>query len=327
MSRLSILIAMTHEPKRLEQTLVSVLENRPADCEVIVVHDGSYRDPYELDGEVCFVAAPANATELEMLRLGLHAAHAPIVHLLECGAEVGPDWSDEAVQLFDDPQTASVVPVAIDADHPDQLVSLGIEYLDGGMRRLRGSRQRWPDDSWAAHAPVGPSLSAAFYRRETLVLVGGLDTTVGAGWADVDIALGLRAAGYHALLATRSIVRLPATARRREDGITQGKCAERVFWRHAGTVGWLRSLWAHPFAWAAEFLAELTGGRPMGTTLGRVLGLSTVTSDFRYRQWLRRQFDPTRKERTSPETGQLRIDDAHDRAARVGEPMARRRVA
>ena len=58
MPRLAIIISAVGSIEALENTLVSVLENRPADCDVVVVHSKPYSDPYELKNEVRFVSAP-----------------------------------------------------------------------------------------------------------------------------------------------------------------------------------------------------------------------------------------------------------------------------
>ena len=54
--RLAIVISAIGSIESLEGTLVSVLENRPADCEILVVLNRPYSDPYDLQGEVRFVA-------------------------------------------------------------------------------------------------------------------------------------------------------------------------------------------------------------------------------------------------------------------------------
>ena len=71
MPRLSIIIPHRNNDQRLEETILSVLENRPRDCEVIVVHDGSYRDPYDLGDEVVYVQEEPNSSAVELLNAGL----------------------------------------------------------------------------------------------------------------------------------------------------------------------------------------------------------------------------------------------------------------
>ena len=57
MPRLSIVIPVLGDPQQLDDTLLSVLENRPANCEILVVHNQPYHDPYNLSDEVRFVEA------------------------------------------------------------------------------------------------------------------------------------------------------------------------------------------------------------------------------------------------------------------------------
>ena len=57
MPRLSIVVFCFHDSQLLEETLVSVLQNRPDNSEVLVMHDGTYEDPYDLVDEVRFIEA------------------------------------------------------------------------------------------------------------------------------------------------------------------------------------------------------------------------------------------------------------------------------
>ena len=67
MPRLTILIADTGGAGPLEATLASVLQFRPASCEVVVVHRGKYDDPYGLSSEVHFIAGPPRANTIDLL--------------------------------------------------------------------------------------------------------------------------------------------------------------------------------------------------------------------------------------------------------------------
>ena len=55
--QLSIVVPVHGDAAAFESTLISVLENQPAASEVIVAHDGSYDDPFDLGEEVRFVSA------------------------------------------------------------------------------------------------------------------------------------------------------------------------------------------------------------------------------------------------------------------------------
>ena len=74
MARLSIVIPVLRQLDRLEDTLISVLENRPADCQIVVVLNEPYNDPYQLSGEVCFIQAAAGSSFADTLNLGVVAS-------------------------------------------------------------------------------------------------------------------------------------------------------------------------------------------------------------------------------------------------------------
>ena len=70
-ARLSIVIPVLRQLDRLEDTLISVLENRPPDCQIVVVLNEPYNDPYALSGEVCFIQAAAGSSFADVLNLGI----------------------------------------------------------------------------------------------------------------------------------------------------------------------------------------------------------------------------------------------------------------
>src|SRR3954469_4194264 len=60
--RLSIVIPCLGGAADFDATLVSVLQNRPGDCEVLVAHSEPYDDPYRLHGEVHFIHVEEHST-------------------------------------------------------------------------------------------------------------------------------------------------------------------------------------------------------------------------------------------------------------------------
>ncbi len=76
MPRLSIVIPVVGDPRHLDDTLVSVLQNRPDDCEILVVHNRPYDDPYELSDEVRFVEARRGSRLVDCLNVGIAASRA-----------------------------------------------------------------------------------------------------------------------------------------------------------------------------------------------------------------------------------------------------------
>ena len=74
MARLTIILPALGSDTQLEETLVSVLQNRPDDSDVLVVHPGNYDDPYELAGEVNFLPMPAGSGLLACLNAAIQGA-------------------------------------------------------------------------------------------------------------------------------------------------------------------------------------------------------------------------------------------------------------
>ena len=58
MPSLACIIPVVGSTEGLETTLVSVLERRPEACEVFVVLNVPYHDPYHLQGEIQILQAP-----------------------------------------------------------------------------------------------------------------------------------------------------------------------------------------------------------------------------------------------------------------------------
>ena len=203
MVKLSILIAATDET-RLEASLVSVLENRPADCEIVVVHDQGYPDPYALAGEVRFVFVAPVSDEITRLAAGLRSCQAALVHILRCGVTVSEGWTDAAVAHFADPRVAAVSSLVI-SPGGSRVESAGIEYRPGGRRIVR---TRHAQIAAAGDGPtpiLGPTLDAAFYRLATLrELDEAFSVAVGEELADVDLALRLARGGYRTVLEPKS---------------------------------------------------------------------------------------------------------------------------
>ncbi|MBX7164801.1 MAG: glycosyltransferase [Pirellulales bacterium] len=245
--RLSILIPVLGDFAAMEQGLVSVLENRPDRCEIVLAFNRPYADPYDLQDEAVFVQAARGAGLVECLNVGLRHCRAAIVHVLACGAEATPEWTDAALAHFDNPRVGAVAPVVIDAADRQTVVSAGLTYRAGGRRLERGAGTDLLDAAELAGNVVGPVLAAAFYRRELLVPDedDAFEIGVGDALADVDVAMQLRGAGFTSVCEPRSRVYLPGATPSRTLAFAAGRQAERLFLRSAPVVGWTRALLAH----------------------------------------------------------------------------------
>lgn len=163
-----------------------MLENRPADCEILLSHPATYADPYDLADELRFVTSESNET-LSLLNEGISASRGRIVHVLIPGFTVGSGWCDAALRLFAaDCNVGSVSPCIVSGGyrHTIQGVAYSARY---GKAIVRNPNQQI----------VAPLLGAGFYQRSALRFMQGFHRRFGA-YADVELGLRLQAAGYKA---------------------------------------------------------------------------------------------------------------------------------
>ena len=191
MPRLSIVIPHRRDDLRFEATLLSVLENQPRDSEVIVVHDGSYADPYRLNGELLFVEASSTDC-VGLLNAGLLAACAPAICTVLDGVHVNHGWADNALRLLDDPSIASVA-ISTVRQGESNTTTCGIDpnRLAVGADLQRGVVARTTTQGGSA----APELACGFYRTKILRAIGGWDPDLQSEVADVDLAWTMQALG------------------------------------------------------------------------------------------------------------------------------------
>ncbi|HBO43803.1 MAG TPA: hypothetical protein DD670_07705, partial [Planctomycetaceae bacterium] len=190
MARLSIVIPHADSVGRLESTLVSVLENRPDDCQILVVQSERYDDPYGLKDEVTFIYVPIGTDAVRCLNVGVDMAAAPVVHTLLPGLEVTPGWADAALRWFDDPAVASVAPLLLEGD-TDRVVSAGLRYRAGGAVESAGQGLSVTEAFSRPPTIVGPDPRAAFYRHSLVRHVDRFCIGFDERMAGADLALKL----------------------------------------------------------------------------------------------------------------------------------------
>jgi hypothetical protein len=261
------------DQKPLDDTLVSILENRPANCELLVVHNQPYNDPYELAGEVQFLQAPRGAGFVECLNLGLSASQAPVVHLLACGVEVRPGWADAALQHFRNPDVAAVAPVLVHENDHETVVSAGLGYRAEGVVCRVGSGQTPEQVGQSEDEPCGPDALAGFYRRSAIEAVGGFSPSAVDTLVTIHVALALRQAGFRCVCEPDSQAKVDTASVRDKTGFRHGRDAERLFWHWASTHGRVRSLAAHTALVAGECVVGLWRPFMLLQLAGRAVGM------------------------------------------------------
>ena len=290
MSRLSIVIPVLGSLDGLEDTLVSVLENRPTDCQIVVVHNRPYDDPYDLKDEILFVQAPADAGLAAALNLAVAVSRGDIVHVLRCGVEVSPGWVDTVLPLFDDPLVGAVTPLVLEKADAQRVVTAGVGYWPGGAVRHLGQGQLLVAAARANEAPYGPDTLAGFYRRSALEAVGYFSDAVADPLAALDLALALRQAGFSCVLQPQcwTYVDRAATEMSPASALGRGWAAEWFFWRWAPVAGWFRSLGCHAMLLLGQCLQCVIRPRKILELAGRALAGFQVASHREHWRALRR---------------------------------------
>lgn len=276
MPRLSIVIAVSGDSQQLDDTLLSVLESRPADCEILVVHDKPYHDPYNLSDEVRFVEAEHGGGIIACLNHGLAASRSPVVHVLACGVEVCAGWADAALSHFRDPDIGAVSALVLDRNHRERVISAGLGYrIEGAVWKL-GQNSKLDEISSYQQDLCGPDILAAFYRKSAIDELGGFSPSVGEALVGVDMALALQYAGFRCRLEPQCIAHVGAMLRR-ESAFRRGRNAERLFWRWASSHGLLSSLIGHVALLAGQSAISLWRPSNIAELVGRCQGMLEAT--------------------------------------------------
>jgi hypothetical protein len=268
---LSIVIPLHGAAKAFEDTLVAVLQNRPANCEVLVVHAGPYDDPYELASEVVFLEAPPESGLVDRLNLGFRASDAEVIHLLWCGVEVEEGWTEAAHEQFEDPGIAAVAPLVVDATRR-RLISAGVRRGLTGWRRPQavGARLvKYRDRRMVCHAP---DTLASFWRKSAWRAADGFDPVLAAPYALLDLALRFSVTGSRCIVEPQCVVAATSAEPITLAASDEGHQAERLYWKHAPHAGWQGSAPLHAAALACETLTSLA----MPSRLPRLWGRTSA---------------------------------------------------
>ena len=178
MPRLSIIVPHLHDDSGLELTLLSILENRESDFEILIAHDGRYSDPYSLDqDEAILIPSEAHASFSEQLNLAVASACSPIIQVLLPGSVVDPHWCDESLYLMNDKTVSAVCqPVG---DMASNQVYIGLSSDSLPHRRVAHSEQN----------VAAPLLCGGVFRKRMLKNVSGWLEPCQREVAEVEFAL------------------------------------------------------------------------------------------------------------------------------------------
>lgn len=269
MSRLSIVIPNRSFDPLVEDTLVSVLQNRPEYSEVIVVTSQPYDDPYGLGREVRFLNASAAVNQVERINWGCSQARGDVIHLLLPGTLATDGWTDSIWEQFADEEIGSVAPVLFESENATSALAAGVIYRQRGDQRVVG-RGMVPERVRKHPSIVAPAFAAGFYRNEVIQALEGFDPAFGELLAPVELGLALQDLGFRSVVDVHS--RMVAKHKIHSAPRTFGEArqAEQLFRRHRQGVG--GEAWQHAMLMATEFVTGFPRPRMLTRIAGRLAG-------------------------------------------------------
>jgi hypothetical protein len=251
-----------------ERTLISVLENQPAGCEVLVAHDGSYDDPFELCDEVRFVVA-RSAELIDLVSAATEEARGRFVHILADGIRATAGWIDAALEKFEHADAGSVAPLIRHAVS-DRVLAAG--WCDGSDRlckQAHAPRDAVGPRANVPHSPplIGAYLHASFWRRELLAVLSQELLGCPSGELAYTYEHAMRVAGWRCVVADECELQCD-TATLPWETTSAGRGARlRAIRNHFSRGGWLRSISAA----ARAALANLARPKYLPESLGQAL--------------------------------------------------------
>ena len=272
MLKLSIIVPAHGPQEDLDNTLLTVLENRPPECEVLVPHPPDYVDPYDLSDEVTFVGSTGQQDLAALINAAVDTSHSDIIHVLLGGTLAREGWTDAAcTQLRTEPRLAAIAPAILDIQDGRRLAAAGIHYGRGGVKRLVARGKRVHAITAKPVSVDGPLLQASFFRREVLVSLGGLRGEFGDFHIDTDLAARLRAAGM--LCTSQPDSQVAGPIPKSPQGFHAARRAELLYWCHARRLRRHGALTCHGMHVLCDVLRQLPSPSVVTALLGRGCGL------------------------------------------------------
>ncbi len=162
MPRLSIIVPYLENDAQFESTILSILENRSTDFELIIPHRGDFSDPYRLGGdEAVLIECSPSDSLITRINLATSAACSAVVETLLPGTVVQSGWAEAGLSLLSDSSVHAVCMPLIDPQ--TEAPYIGLDGRAIPHRRVTSS----------VNSCVGPLLCGGLLRRKTMCTLGG----------------------------------------------------------------------------------------------------------------------------------------------------------
>lgn len=218
MPRLSIIVPHLKDDAGLESTLLSILENRNNEIEIIIAHDGSYSDPYELgQDEAILIESQQDAPFSSQINLAIAASCSPFVQILLPNSTVTDLWYTEAMRLMNQSDEVLAVSVPVRCSQTNSVV-YGLSGAALPHRRMADKPE----------ATGGLSLCGSVFRKRLFKATNGLMEGCKREVAEVELALLMESFGIEFAIAEHATIQaMPRTANGQEAGYEIGyQCAQ-----------------------------------------------------------------------------------------------------
>lgn len=198
MPRLSIVVPFLGNETLLHATLLSVLENQDDSIEVLVVHNGSYHDPFKLlSHEVIDVETDEHAGMVAAINQGILVSSSPYIQVLLPGTVVSESWSTTPIDTLDqDPLVSGVILSQVDRQRGERCCGFDMTALP---RRVSLPKGRF-------RGSATPSINATIFRKKSLRLLEGLLETESVETSEIELGLAMRTLGLEAVYCDESAV-------------------------------------------------------------------------------------------------------------------------
>jgi hypothetical protein len=238
MPRFSIIVPLKGDERLFDQTLASILRDRPASSEILVIHDGTYQDPHQLGEEITFASTEKKSDLIAMFNHGVSLASGDFLAFIRPGIELSPDWQLTVEAAFHKPDIASVSPLITTPAEPRKIVTAGVEAGIGFQRKMSGARRRATPSKLARVSPLGPTSWAAFYRRSAIEQIHPVSENLSSVFLDQEIAMSLRTIGLKTNFSSETNLEVERSGLiTAEQKLPHGQSAQRTYRRQAITGG------------------------------------------------------------------------------------------
>lgn len=237
MHRFSIVVPLLGARQWFDDTLASVLRYRPASSQIILVHDGTYDNPYGLEDEVEFVKTTKGAGLIEHFNHGRQSATGELTAFVRPGIQFDEGWDKSLETVFENQQVASVTPIIVTPAHPNRVVAAGVKLGSGFRRQIVGRGKKVNSRAIDQVSPLGPISWAAFYRSSILEQIGGFDESLDSHYLDADIALSLKTIGYQSVCCHACVLKVDEPSLITDELVLpHGKSSQRSNLRHVASL-------------------------------------------------------------------------------------------